>query len=371
MTTDNFIANQPALDGLVKTQPKHASTASTLDLPCSQDDGASFNNVLKDAVTDSQKVVKEPIQPESGASECGDGTEHGRQNLPIHDPEIAALLQLLGQENFSAETELEDLAEGLPETFAALPLQYSGLSHSLSQNASFSFGDDVPEPRSFLQYLGSSNSVDQGMPKPTLGLNNGALVAGPIGTELLPSQLDVHTLQESALKDVVGSRGDVLSMTDLSLVKSLPQRSGNLTGSAEISLRTKEPEVFATGLATYLRVLKTEGGTEARLQLSPIELGRLAITIQTEGDDTRVSFVVENSQARSAVEASLPRLREMLEQSGLSLADAEVTEQHQNDREDRDKALQNSEDSSNDENQSDPSLVASSRDPSSLVDAYV
>ena len=86
MTTDNFIANQPALDGLVKTQPKHASTASTLDLPCSQDDGASFNNVLKDAVTDSQKVVKEPIQPESGASECGDDTEYGRQNLPIHEP---------------------------------------------------------------------------------------------------------------------------------------------------------------------------------------------------------------------------------------------------------------------------------------------
>ena len=371
MTTDNFIANQPALDGLVKTQPKHASTASTLDLPCSQDDGASFNNVLKDAVTDSQKVVKEPIQPESGASECGDGTEHGRQNLPIHDPEIAALLQFLGQENLSAETKLEDLAEGLPKTFTALPLQYSGLSHSLSQNASFGFGDDIPESRSFLQYLGSSNSLAQGVPQPTLGLNNGALVAGPIGTELLPSQLDVHTLQESALKDAVWSRGDVPSINDSSSFKYSPQRSVIPTGSAEISLRTKEPEVFATGLATYLRVFKTEGVTEARLQLSPIELGRLAITIQTEGDDTRVSFVVENSQARSAVEASLPRLREMLEQSGLSLADAEVTEQHQNDREDRDGALPNSEDSSNDENQSDPSLVATSGDPSSLVDAYV
>ena len=371
MTTDNFMVNQPALDGLVKTQPKHASTASTLDLPCSQDDGASFNNVLKDAVTDSQKVVKVPIQPESGASECGDGPEHGRQNLPIHDPETAALLQLRGQENLSAETKLEDLAEGLPETFAAPPLQYFGLSQSLSQNASFSFGDDVPEPRSFLQYLGSSNALGQGVPQPPPGLNNGALVAGPIGTELLSSQLDVHTLQESAPKDAVGSRGDVPSINDLSLVKSLPQRSGIFTGSAEISLRTKEPEVFATGLATYLRVLKTEGGTEARLQLSPIELGRLAITVQTEGDDTRVSFVVENSQARSAVEASLPRLREMLEQSGLSLADAEVTEQHQSDREDRDKALPNSEDSSNDENQSDPSLVTSSGDPASLVDAYV
>ena len=44
------------------------------------------------------------------------------------------------------------------------------------------------------------------------------------------------------------------------------------------------------------------------------------------GSEARVSFVVDNSQARQAVEASLPRLRDLMDGAGVELADTDVSE---------------------------------------------
>ncbi|MFV0277512.1 MAG: flagellar hook-length control protein FliK, partial [Parahaliea sp.] len=84
-------------------------------------------------------------------------------------------------------------------------------------------------------------------------------------------------------------------------------------------------EQFAGELAVHLRaVARGNGVQEATLQLHPAELGRLHITLSTDGDQARVLFVADNVATRDAIEASLPRLRELLAQSGLNLADAGV-----------------------------------------------
>ena len=50
----------------------------------------------------------------------------------------------------------------------------------------------------------------------------------------------------------------------------------------------------------------------------------MSITVITESGETKVAFVAETASARQAIENALPRLREMLEQAGLSLSDSEV-----------------------------------------------
>ncbi|MDA7582232.1 flagellar hook-length control protein FliK [Luminiphilus sp.] len=384
MTVDNFIANASVLDGLVKNQPKQVGAASNQGLRELENTEGSFDTALKNAVNDSQKETGELLHTTSCGSDCTDNFEDGWQDLPRHDPEIAALLQLFGQENAKGKTRLEDL-KGLPPEFLTV-LQHLGSAQSTSQTSLQNLGDHVAEGQTLLQYFGSMQSSAQGVIGPASGLNDRTPPANQLITGLLPDQLneafagrnivsaellDIQAPKENAARELVGSRGDVPVLNNLATVQTTSLRTGALaSGSVEISLPAKEPEVFATGLATYLRVLKTEGGTEARLQLSPIELGRLAITIQTEGDETRVSFVVENSQARSAVESSLPRLRDMLEQSGLSLSDAEVTEKHPNEKDTEHKANSHNEDSLDDDIQLDQPTMAVSADSSLLVDAY-
>ena len=99
---------------------------------------------------------------------------------------------------------------------------------------------------------------------------------------------------------------------------------------------TKSAEVVSSNeLATHLRVLKSSGGGEARLQLHPAELGRMTVSLITEGDEARVSFVVDNPQAKQAVEVSLPRLRDLMDEAGLSLTDADVSDRHAKENEDQ------------------------------------
>ena len=101
-------------------------------------------------------------------------------------------------------------------------------------------------------------------------------------------------------------------------------------------LMTKSAEVVSSNeLATHLRVLKSSGGGEARLQLHPAELGRMTVSLITEGDEARVSFVVDNPQAKQAVEVSLPRLRDLMDEAGLSLTDADVSDRHAKENEDQ------------------------------------
>lgn len=95
-----------------------------------------------------------------------------------------------------------------------------------------------------------------------------------------------------------------------------------------LDLTQSNKQQQATEMATHVRVLKNQGGGEAKINLHPAELGRMSISVSTDATDTKVSFVVETSQARQVVEAAMPRLKELLEQSGLSLADSDVTEQH-------------------------------------------
>ena len=383
MTVDNFIVNASVLDGLVKNQPKQSGAASNQGPRELENTEGSFDSALKRAVNDSQKETGELLHATSCRSDCTDNFEDGWQDLPGHDPEIAALLQLFGQENANGKTRLEDL-KGLASEYLTV-LQDFGSAQSTSQTLLQNLGDHVPEGQTLLQYFGSIQSSAQGITGTAPGLNDRTPLANQLITGLVPDQLNdafsgrtalsaeplnIQAPSENAVRELVGSRGDVPILNNLAAVQATSLRTGILAGSVEISLPAKEPEVFATGLATYLRVLKTEGGTEARLQLSPIELGRLAITIQTEGDETRVSFVVENSQARSAVESSLPRLRDMLEQSGLSLSDAEVTEKHPNEKDTEHKADSHNEDSLDDDMQSDQSTMAVSADSSLLVDAY-
>lgn len=63
----------------------------------------------------------------------------------------------------------------------------------------------------------------------------------------------------------------------------------------------------------------------ADIQINPPDLGPIKLRVTVEGDQANVSFAAQHAPVREALEAALPRLREMLFQSGLNLADASVT----------------------------------------------
>ena len=62
----------------------------------------------------------------------------------------------------------------------------------------------------------------------------------------------------------------------------------------------------------------------AELKLNPPGLGPLEVRVRVEGDRTHISFLASQANVRDAVDAALPRLREMFAEGGMSLGDVTV-----------------------------------------------
>jgi hypothetical protein len=148
--------------------------------------------------------------------------------------------------------------------------------------------------------------------------------------------------------------------------KSIGPSSTQVLGS---EVRLRDPESFSTDLSTHLRVLKTQGGGEARLQLNPAEMGRMLVTVTTQGEDTRVAFVVESVQVKQVIEASLPRLRDLLEQSGMQLTDSDVRDRT-SDHSNRGSGSEYQTQESETDDASHADVIAVNTDKRHLLDAY-
>lgn len=64
--------------------------------------------------------------------------------------------------------------------------------------------------------------------------------------------------------------------------------------------------------------------SQAELTLTPPQLGKIEVSITVSGEQTSAQFVAATPAARELIEQSLPRLREILEQSGIHLGQTDV-----------------------------------------------
>lgn len=64
----------------------------------------------------------------------------------------------------------------------------------------------------------------------------------------------------------------------------------------------------------------------AELKLNPAHLGPMEVKLSIQDDKASITFVTGHAQVKEAIDTAMPRLREMLEQQGLSLADVDVSQ---------------------------------------------
>ena len=86
---------------------------------------------------------------------------------------------------------------------------------------------------------------------------------------------------------------------------------------------------WSQGLGQRLMMMADGGVQSARIKLHPEHLGQLDVRIEIEEDTARVWFTANNSQAREAIESTLPKLREMFDSNGLDLVGTDVSDEAQ------------------------------------------
>ena len=71
----------------------------------------------------------------------------------------------------------------------------------------------------------------------------------------------------------------------------------------------------------------SRGLRQAEIRLNPPELGMLEVRVQVSGDQANVQFVTAHAEVKDALDNAMSRLREMLANEGLNLANVNVSQQ--------------------------------------------
>ncbi|MEW5756510.1 MAG: flagellar hook-length control protein FliK [Pseudomonadota bacterium] len=86
-------------------------------------------------------------------------------------------------------------------------------------------------------------------------------------------------------------------------------------------------ERWSEGLGQRLVLMVNHKIMEADVKLNPQHLGPLEIRIALNNDQASINFSTHHGAVKDVIEAALPRLREMLAENGIQLADANVSDQ--------------------------------------------
>jgi flagellar hook-length control protein FliK len=128
---------------------------------------------------------------------------------------------------------------------------------------------------------------------------------------------------------------------------------------------------FDQQLSSRIRWMGNLKMSAAELKLHPAELGSIEVRISTEDDQTRVSFITSNSAAREVIESSMPRLRELLGDSGLQLEQGDVSQQEQSAEEQAAGPGSSNRFDAEDDSESPSQIIHMKRESQSQVDHYV
>ena len=222
----------------------------------------------------------------------------------------------------------------------------------------------------------TSNGLDQDGPLSGAVLQN----TQDMRSAVVPEPRTVMPMPEPGAQPELSSRAvDAPASTASGLAPASARGADTTTSPSVMQLpdirQAPQGSEFPQEILARVRMIQSQNGKEARLNLHPAELGRLQIAITSEGEATRVAFVVENAQAKEALEQAMPRLREFLQQAGLQLTDSSVAQQDFRDSSGfasgDDGAEQKGSALAGDSDGEQDAPGPSGSDPDRIVDAYV
>ncbi|PSU91326.1 hypothetical protein C0W42_04430 [Photobacterium kishitanii] len=106
---------------------------------------------------------------------------------------------------------------------------------------------------------------------------------------------------------------------------SKPEQSAVMTNAQSPLLLTREQA--GEQVHERINMMMAKNLKFVDIRLDPPELGKIQIKLTLNQDQASVQFTVNNHQTRDIVEQAMPRLREMLQQQGLQLAQSSVQQE--------------------------------------------
>jgi len=162
----------------------------------------------------------------------------------------------------------------------------------------------------------------------------------PVATAVSLNALTSQKILAGITNDVTGALNNLTPLSsapqNLTPLSSLPAS----TFSLSIGENIQNPN-WSQQLSKQVSYMVRGGIQQAEIKLNPAHLGPMEIKLSINDDQATVNFVAQHALVRDALDAALPRLKEMLEQQGLNLAGADVSTQSEQKQAEQNQTEQN------------------------------
>jgi flagellar hook-length control protein FliK len=150
-----------------------------------------------------------------------------------------------------------------------------------------------------------------------------------IGTpaEKLPAGREFSSQLVEAIatsKETQHSPGTTAAAVQNIISQAAPGRTAGQEAAPIISQAVGSPG-WTEEVGNRVAWLANRSESKAELVLTPPQMGRIEVSLSVKGDQATASFISSNPVVREALEAALPRLREVLADAGVQLGQTQVS----------------------------------------------
>ncbi len=183
----------------------------------------------------------------------------------------------------------------------------------------------------------SDQSTQQGSSRHPFSLNNGLQTYGAANSatfdQILPPRSDAASIALTRIDESIklsssefkqlGEMNNLSSTTASTLLTSSASSTTSMSQSLGIDTQVGQPK-WGGELAQKVVWLSSQQQHVAEIRLNPAHLGPVEVMLNINSDQATAQFVSSHLAVREAIEASLPRLREMMAENGITLGDVSV-----------------------------------------------
>jgi len=124
---------------------------------------------------------------------------------------------------------------------------------------------------------------------------------------------------EIAMQQQQGFESTIDKLSSVSNVQA--QKSITALNTETIAIYRKD---FANAVKEKVMVMINQKIQQVEIQLDPPEMGNVHVRLNLQNEQAAVQFVVQNQQAKEALEQNMGKLRDMLSESGVDVGDANI-----------------------------------------------
>ena len=132
---------------------------------------------------------------------------------------------------------------------------------------------------------------------------------------------------------ILNSKSDGISVSGLQLGKNLTAVNKLATAGTQQNTPSNftvntpvQTKAWGQAVGDKIMLMANQNRQVAEIQLNPKHMGPMEVRITVENGQTNVAFTSNHVAVREALENAMPKLREMMEESGMSLVDVDVSQ---------------------------------------------